>query len=149
MCSQYVNTGVYDAKSELFAFGIVLAELYGGKLQNADGVSIDDEAIEEDRVAPDVRIAAEPGVLAARWKELCINCVKRYSRRLATMQQVVEVLELLVGAVGAAAGDEEELSRLRMELEEVRLKNAVEERLRRDELRQAIAQDLRDIGVVL
>ena len=143
MCHQYVNSGVYDAKSEVYAFGIVLAELYGGKLQNQGGVSINDEAFDEDdedKIVPDARITGDgyspcPADFLPQWKTLCVNSLKSCKKRVPVMMTVVRELRNLssMHASVVTAGVEEELNRLRKELEEMRLKDTVEQRLQRED----------------
>ena len=135
MCSQYVNTCVYDAKGDVFAFGIVLAELYGGKLQNTDGLLINDEAIEDGVVVPDARLAIPPKAFIDAWKELCFNCTKSYKKRVATMMTVVRELGNLKQAFSnvARADNLNELNHLRRAMEEVQLKETVDQRLQREE----------------
>ena len=137
MCQQYVNSGVYDAKSEVYAFGIVLAELFGGKLQNQGGVVISDEALDDDDIVPDARIIGDgcPADFLPRWKTLCVNSLKSYKKRVPAMMTVVRELRSLSSMYASVvtAGVEEELNRLRRELEEVRLKDTVEQRLQRED----------------
>jgi hypothetical protein len=145
MCNQYVNTGVYSAKSEVYAFGILLAELYGGRVQNQDGVMIEDEALTADEIVPDVRIDSALDLLTQRWKDLSINCIRSYRSRIATMMPVMRELRGLyqehfatAGAAGAGGGYryasmEEEMNQLRRELEEVRLKESIEQRVQRED----------------
>ena len=141
MCHQYVNSGVYDAKSEVYAFGIVLAELYGGKLQNQDGVIISDEALDEGDIAPDARIIGAgydpfPAAFLSQWKALSVNSLKSHRKRVPAMMTVLRELRNLstMGGVSVTAAQaEDELNRLRRELEEMRLKETVEQRLQRED----------------
>ena len=53
LCHQYVNSGVYDAKAEVYSFGIVLLELLSGRLQGAGGDFFDWSELDD--VEPDPR----------------------------------------------------------------------------------------------
>ena len=153
MCSEYVNTGVYDAKSEVYAFGIVLAELYGGKLQNVDGVRIKEQALATDKICPDVRVVvtgeeSRSTGLLQRWKELVGNCIKDYDQRYSEMMAVMRELRSMEeehygggssgGGGGGGDGATEELNVLRRELEDMRLREKLEQRSRREEQRQCL-----------
>ena len=140
MCHEYVNSSVYDAKSEVYAFGIVLAELYGGKLQRQGGVSISDEAVGDGDVVPDARITGAghspcPADFLPRWKTLCANSLKSYKKRIPAMMTVVRELRSLSAMYASVAlpGAEEELNRLRRGPDEVHLTDTVEQRLQRED----------------
>ena len=45
MCTQYLRTGKYTAKSEIFSLGVVIAELLTGRLQNIDVVDLVDQRV--------------------------------------------------------------------------------------------------------
>ena len=140
MCPQYVNTRIYDAKSEIYSFGIVLTELFGGKVQNQDGVHIDDEALSMDEIVSDPRIADVSKVEFLRlWKDLSLNCIKPYRYRIASMLTVMQELRRMSDTTftvvpgGADAAMIAEMNRLRRELDAIRLKETVEERLQRED----------------
>ena len=127
MCPQYCNSRIYDVKSEIYSFGIVLVELYGGILQNHGGVNFDKETLTDDEMEyeSDPRIAdASKEEFLQRWKVLSIKCIEHYRRRMATMSEVMcELRDLLTtrgevsGAVAAVM--EEEINRLRRELDDM------------------------------
>ena len=128
MCPQYCNSRIYDAKSEIYSFGIVLVELYGGKLQHQDGVSFDKEALTDEEVEykSDPRIAdASKGEFLRQWKELSVNCIEHYRRRISTMSEIVHALRHLLTAHGEVGGEaaavmEEEMNALRCELDDIK-----------------------------
>ena len=53
MCQRYFDTGQYDAKAEVYSFGIVLLELLSGRLQGAGGEFFDISELDE--IEPDQR----------------------------------------------------------------------------------------------
>lgn len=38
MCPHYNDTGVFDAKADIYSFGVVMAEVLTGRVQGTDGV---------------------------------------------------------------------------------------------------------------
>ena len=56
LCHKYVDTGVYDAKAEIYSFGIVLLELLSGRLQGADREFFDLSDLDD--IEPDPRYLA-------------------------------------------------------------------------------------------
>ena len=86
----------YDAKSEIYSFGIVIAEVLSGKLQNRGGIVIDLDFI-EDEMKPDERVAdACPAGLASALRGLSVRCVARYKQRVDSMAIVMRELRGLV-----------------------------------------------------
>ena len=142
MCSTYVNTIVYDAKSEIYSFGIFLSELYSGSLQNQNNVMIDSEGMEGNEIKPDVRIPTSKLLLEKfipNFNKLCVDCIKTYKRRMPSMMNVVHSLRDLERVLSQSITDisnitdiEKEMNSLRKELEDIRLKESVETKLKRE-----------------
>ena len=56
MCPHYATgVGDYNAKSEIYSFGIVLAELLSGKVQGAERVKFDRDSVLDDVIVSDAR----------------------------------------------------------------------------------------------
>jgi serine/threonine protein kinase len=59
MCPDYATgDDDYNAKSEIYSFGIVLAELLSGKVQGADRVKYDCYSVSDDAIVSDLRAGA-------------------------------------------------------------------------------------------
>jgi serine/threonine protein kinase len=107
ICPQYVKTGKYLAACDIYSFGVVLLELWTGKLQNHDDESgatfnFGEEYIYEERDANgDVDAAtdlAEPlPAFAKRYTELALRCIsERIKNRPSGVAVLNELKDILV-----------------------------------------------------
>ena len=97
MCRKYVDTGVYDARSEVFSLGIVLLELLSGRLQvDAQRFDLYEAYVEEEgdicQGGLDLRGGAWDPACAASLLALARECAARHARRLSPMLAVVRRL---------------------------------------------------------
>ena len=90
-CPRYLQRGVYDDKSEVFSFGIVVAEVLTGRLQGGDVFHQ-----EEDDLVPDARAGAWPASCAVMLAELAVACMADYKNRVASMGEVLQRLQHMV-----------------------------------------------------
>ena len=131
-CAHYLRDGRFDAKSEVFSFGVVLAELLCGCLQRNDEreqlrrVVIELEDGELDGVEPDMRIEASAvGRVTESWMDLIKRCICSHKKRIADMRTVLRELRKM-----------KELSCEAMLAD-------VQEQLRAAQLQQAVAEQQR------
>ncbi len=92
MCPHYgLRSFVYDAKAEIFSFGIVMAELLVGKLQSSkqsNGVAIAlDYDLEDIPASP-----CWPPAIAIALRELVQVSIERHSKRVDSMEHVLRIL---------------------------------------------------------
>ena len=96
MCSKYFEDGIYDAKSEIYSFGIVLGELLSGFKQGHNGeIPLDRDAIIEDGLEADPRAGVWPAECSRRMLELCRSCLAPKKRRIDSMSAVFRILREL------------------------------------------------------
>jgi serine/threonine protein kinase len=89
MCPSYCKGKPYDDKSEVYSFGIVILEVLTGKLQNKEGILLE-ETIGE--IPADVRAGPWPEDCSAALFKLAEDCTAEYRRRISTMATVMRVL---------------------------------------------------------
>ena len=107
----------YDVKSEIYSFGIVIAEVFSGRLQNRRGVLIDRDTVED--ITPDERAGACPEGLAFALQGLSQRCVTAYKKRVDSMAVVMHELRLLVAQFAPdESADEKESAAERLRLRE-------------------------------
>ena len=100
MCPKYATGRAFDATTEVFAFGCVIAEVLTGQLQNkqatAEKPTIVDHADSIDEAAADPRAGAWPGDLVAALRALAGRCLADKPKdRPSTMLQVLRELHTL------------------------------------------------------
>ena len=125
-CPAYERSGDYQAKSEVFSFGVVLLELVTGRVQ-ADGHDLYGLHIEDEQglaAVADPRAGAWSAACAEELEGLARACLERHGRRLAAMGLVVRRLAALEERFAPMSGGEERMARaaerLRGELEALR-----------------------------
>jgi len=95
MCTTYLRTHKFDAKSENFSYGIVLLELLLGRVQGLGeddlyGIYIEEETpISNDL---DMRAGLWIPECAEQLENLARECLSKYSKRIATMMAVMRRL---------------------------------------------------------
>ena len=92
MCPSFCQTRMFGEKSELFSFGIVLAELLTGKLQMQDGVNIYDEYEDEEddlRKALDARPGACPAPVADAHRSMILNSLAASSSAIIKLKGTI------------------------------------------------------------
>jgi serine/threonine protein kinase len=98
ICSNYTRKPVpYDAKCEVFSFGVVLLELFTGLLQNYVDESgqpiLLEETLEDDgTLTADVRAGEWPEECQEEYLQLARECTARYSKRIDKMMDVMQRL---------------------------------------------------------
>lgn len=125
-CPAYERSGDYQAKSEIFSFGVLLLEVVTGRVQ-ADGHDLYGTHIEDEQ-----GLAASADPRAGRWNAACLEglealaraCLERPSRRLGAMGLVVRQLAGLEEQFASMSSEEERMVRtaeqLRGELDALR-----------------------------
>ena len=120
MCTTYLRTHKFDAKSENFSFGIVLLELLLGRVQGLDeddlyGIYIEEETpISNDL---DMRAGLWIPECAEQLETLALECLSKYSKRIATMMAVMRRLIELEKEFCYATAEELRLTRLAVEMQ--------------------------------
>jgi hypothetical protein len=87
----------YDAKCEVFSFGIVLLELLTGLLQNSEDISgqpviLEDVLEENGSLLADVRAGEWPEEFTKEFLQLARECTAPYKKRTASMMSVMHSL---------------------------------------------------------
>ena len=92
----YLVDGVYTAKSEIYSFGIVIAEVLTGSLQGINDTRYHSDT-DTDELVPDKRLVDNPFPVecAQVLQELVLNCLKSPKKRISSMAAVMrQLLEL-------------------------------------------------------
>lgn len=93
-CPKFLQTCVFDAKSKVFSFGVVMGELITGRLQNISGEFMQEFFIENEM--EEIIVYSRAG----EWQFDCLNklkrlvkqCLKPYRSRIDTMVAVMSQL---------------------------------------------------------
>jgi serine/threonine protein kinase len=130
MCPKYCKTAnlTYDAKCEVYAFGILLLELISGHVQGTLGDNLEDH-LEEESLVPDARAGWPTAVTKGTdpvppLLKLASECVKVYSKRRHDMRAVARELSAILQLNPTTALERsllESQGQLAIELEELRL----------------------------
>ena len=123
MCPTYQRTGAFDAKSEIFSFGIVLLEMLTGRVQGYQqlpendlyGVYIEEEMPLADGL--DARAGEWPTEGAVQLEQLTRDCLEKYKKRIESMLVVKRQLVSLEKESCQATAEEKRLERLTHELQ--------------------------------
>ena len=94
MCPSYCKGKPYDDKSEVYSFGIVILEVLTGKIQNKDGILVE-ECIDE--IPADSRAGCWPEECSSALFKLAEDCTADYRKRIPTMMTVMRALKELKG----------------------------------------------------
>ncbi len=127
-CPRYMSRGAYDFKSEVFSFGILIAEVLTGRLQGEGGDVFHQEVRVVEGLVQDPRAGAWPDACVGILAELALACMADYGVRVASMGEVLQRLENAVTAycspvsVARAAQNRAQLT----ELHQNRLRNHYE-----------------------
>jgi serine/threonine protein kinase len=100
MCPAYLESGKYDAKSEIYSLGVLLAELLTGRKTGQDDKFFNRDTLEDEGLVADVRAGQWPAELVAEWTELVTRCLARPTRRVATTLEVRRSLQDLARRFG-------------------------------------------------
>ena len=100
MCPKYAMGGKYDAKSEIFSFGMVLLEIFVGVIQNSNGQDLYEQFVEKDEpdsIADfvDKRAGAWPPECATEFVKLIEICLEPKKRRCPSMEVILNRLMTL------------------------------------------------------
>jgi interleukin-1 receptor-associated kinase 4 len=97
MCPDYcMGYSLYDQKSEIFSFGIVLGELLTGKLQQPPSVIMQRMLHDEARLPADARAGEWPPACASALRALALQCMADRAQRTDSVAIVVKQLVALV-----------------------------------------------------
>ena len=97
MCPKYSKKSdmPYDAKCEVFSFGIVLLELLTGNMQNRPDL-LDDLLDEgEENIVPDVRAGDWPLDTVQHMLALAAECIAPYGKRRDSMRSIAQALGVI------------------------------------------------------
>ena len=127
MCKDYFMSGIYDAKSEIFSFGVVVAEVLTGRLcmQRTDArplVNFSDNETIDDTDA-DARAGDWPAEVIAELKDLAKACTAKASKRIGNMTTVMQRLANLAGQYAPDTADQtaDQLAEARKALDALKL----------------------------
>jgi len=150
-CPMYINSKVYDAKSEIYSVGIVFMEILFGRVQcrEQDGLLYHEHTLEDNTsLVPDVRAGEWPASCVEKICELISGCVVRYLKRTPSMMVVMRKLREIADEYCKSSKAEEaslkRLSEYRARMMELELRDSVrqrlEEELRRKEEQRALQE---------
>jgi len=109
MCPSYMKSGKYTDKSEIFSFGIVIAEVLTGSLQSCDDENPNDLSDEDviDRRNADERAGHWPPEVVSKLKALSKACTAaKVDKRIGDMSTVMRQLKELMDGFPSDASDE-------------------------------------------
>jgi len=143
MCLQYSNTGEYDAKSEIYSFGVVLAELLtgirSGSVIDGERFFYNDQADIHEILTPDVRAGLWPQHVVDVWRDLLASCLCHRRQRVGSVNTILRQLKELENKhCPSVMRNDDLIARLRAELDEVRVRETLDERQRRQAMRQCV-----------
>jgi serine/threonine protein kinase/ubiquitin len=97
MCPDYcLGYSLYDQKSEIFSFGIVLGELLTGKLQQPPTVIMQRMLHDETLLPADERAGEWPPACAGAFRAIALQCMAEKVQRTGSVAIVVKQLAALV-----------------------------------------------------
>jgi hypothetical protein len=145
MCKTYMDTNIFDAKSEIYSVGMFFLEILAGRVQQR-GTSLYRTYIEdENELVADARAGAWQQQCFKEMDELARECLEIYRKRIGSMMAVLQrVKGMLDEHCQVTESDKargQELVMLQQEKDEARVKGVVAERLEK-QLREQ-AQQLR------
>ena len=95
LCHHYANTGIFDVKSEIYSFGVLLLEIIMGQIGTKKVLSMTCSTIHSkaNQVIEnaDQSIDWDENVLK-KLADIVVQCIKPYEERIATMTIIVEDL---------------------------------------------------------
>jgi hypothetical protein len=133
MCRNYIDTNIFDAKSEIYSVGILLLEIMTGRVQQR-GMSLYTIYIDdEEELAADTR--------AGSWQKHCFKdmdnlareCLEKYKKRIGCMMTVLRRLKVMLDThcqfTDSERAKARELVMLQQEIDEAKVKGMQAERL--------------------
>ena len=125
MCPSYLKFGIYDAKSEIFSFGIVTAEVLTDCMQSSSLDNPNDFSEEDviDNKGADARAGDWPAEVIAELKDLAKACTAKPSKRIGNMTTVMQRLGDLAGHYAPDTADQtaDQLAEARKALDALKL----------------------------
>ena len=133
MCKTYIDTTIFDAKSEIYSVGIFFLELLAGRVQQR-GISLYNIYVEdEEELVADARAGAWQPQCLKDMDELARECLDKYKKRIGSMMTVLRRLKGMLDAHCQVTESDkaraQELVRLQQDKDEVCVKGTVAERL--------------------
>ncbi len=141
MCRTYIDTAIFDAKSEIYSVGIFLLEIAAGRVQRR-GVSLYNLYIDdEEELVGDVRAGVWHPQCFKELGELATDCLERYKKRIGSMISVLRrvkgMLDVHCHLTESDKARGQELVMLQQEKDEARVRGVVAERLEKQLREQA------------
>jgi serine/threonine protein kinase len=123
-CPRYISTGKYDAKCDIYSFGLVMAEVMTGILQGYNDNWFQDII---DEIVPDPLSGEWPEDSFETLKSLAGSCVDKYTRRPADMLTVMRQIDEVEDKYCHRSIDElrlaQEIAELRKQLDALKIQN--------------------------
>ena len=141
MCPAYQRTLHFEAKSEIYSFGMVLLELMTGRIQGYQG--LDENDLFAKYIDDDHSVLSDLDTRAGTWSTTCAEqvealareCLAPHRRRIGTMLAVMRRLVDLEKQFCLATDEERRMLRLaedlQRELDALRHKGVLAEQLER------------------
>jgi hypothetical protein len=135
MCRTYIDTHVFDSKSEIYSVGIVLLEIMTGQVQQR-GMSLYNIYIEdEEELVADVRAGTWHQDCLKAMAELARECLEKYKKRIGAMLTVLRRLKHVLNTHCQLSESDraraKELVMMQQEKDEARVKGVLAEHLQR------------------